>query len=286
MKLENETMDNNWKVYCHIFPNGKSYIGITHRAVEERWGKKGEKYKGQVVGAAIAKYGWDNIQHIILKEGLNRQQANYYEQQYIKTYNSHISQNGYNATWGGEGVTTIDYEAVYQTWLEHPALDYVANCFNCNKATVRIVLDSYNVPKTGRGSLIRKQKVNQYDITGKYITTYDGYKDAERLTGINESSIRKCCSGEIKSCKGYLWRIYEGNIEDLVGVNIKSTNHGNPKIPIDQYSLSGEFLRSFDSATAAAKWLDNKHAKTPILQVCRGQRKTAYNYLWKFKKES
>ena len=42
MKLE----DNNWKVYRHIFPNGKSYIGITHRAVEERWGKNGEKYNG------------------------------------------------------------------------------------------------------------------------------------------------------------------------------------------------------------------------------------------------
>lgn len=23
MKLENEIMDNNWKVYRHIFPNGK-----------------------------------------------------------------------------------------------------------------------------------------------------------------------------------------------------------------------------------------------------------------------
>ena len=46
MKLENEIMDNNWKVYRHIFPNGKSYIGITHRTVEERWGKNGEKYNG------------------------------------------------------------------------------------------------------------------------------------------------------------------------------------------------------------------------------------------------
>ena len=286
MKLENEIMDNNWKVYRHIFPNGKSYIGITHRTVEERWGKNGEKYNSQIVGKAIAKYGWENIQHIILKENLSQQQASYYEQQYIKTYKSHISQNGYNATWGGEGTITINYEAAYNAWLEYPSLDYVANLFHCNKDTIRKVLDSYGVSKIGRGSIIRKQKVNQYDIKGKYIATYDSYKDAERITGIYESGIRRCCHGKIKSCKGYLWRDYEGDISDLVDINIKGTNRGSPAFPIDQYDLNNNYIQSFPSVTAAAQWLNNKSAKTPILLVCRGERKTAYNYIWKFKKES
>jgi hypothetical protein len=37
---------NNWKVYCHTFPNGKKYVGITKRSPEERWHKDGSGYKG------------------------------------------------------------------------------------------------------------------------------------------------------------------------------------------------------------------------------------------------
>lgn len=279
-------MDSNWKVYRHIFPNGKSYIGITHRAVEDRWGKNGERYNGQIVGKAIDKYGWENIQHIILKENLNQQQASYYEQQYIKVYKSHISQNGYNVTWGGEGGTTLNYEAVYNAWLKHSSLDYVANLFHCNKDTVRKILDNYNVPKNSRAAKANGQKINQYDLSGKYLNTYDSYKEAARITGFYESGIRKCAQGKINSCKGFIWRDYNGDNSDLVDINIKGTNRGSPAFPINQYDLNNNYIQSFPSAAAAAQWLNKKSAKTPILLVCKGERKTAYNYIWKFKKES
>ena len=129
---------DNWKVYCHIFPNGKKYVGITHRTVEERWGKQGEGYKGQVVYDAIQKYGWDNIEHKILKENLNQEQACYYERAYIKAWGSHTSMNGYNCTWGGEGTSPYNEEAIYKMWLKNPSLDYVANVFNCNKDTRQV----------------------------------------------------------------------------------------------------------------------------------------------------
>ena len=28
---------NNYTVYCHIFPNGKRYVGITKQKPEYRW---------------------------------------------------------------------------------------------------------------------------------------------------------------------------------------------------------------------------------------------------------
>ena len=52
-----------YTVYQHIFPNGKRYIGVTRNSVEKRWGYKGYNYKTQMVGRAIEKYGWDNIEH-------------------------------------------------------------------------------------------------------------------------------------------------------------------------------------------------------------------------------
>ena len=36
----------NWKLYCHTFPNGKKYIGITKQDPARRWGKDGNGYKG------------------------------------------------------------------------------------------------------------------------------------------------------------------------------------------------------------------------------------------------
>lgn len=56
---------------------------------------------------------------------------------------------------------------------------------------------------------------------------------------------------------------------------------------INQYDLNGKFLKSFPSARAAAIEL-NKITSTSngsashISDVCRGKRKTAYGFIWKF----
>lgn len=67
-------MDNRrYVVYRHIFPNGKSYIGITCvKPYYYRW-RAGSSYKSQPkMYNAISKYGWDNIQHEILFDDLSQ----------------------------------------------------------------------------------------------------------------------------------------------------------------------------------------------------------------------
>jgi hypothetical protein len=73
---------------------------------------------------------------------------------------SHITAHGYNCTWGGEGANIFNDEAIYNCWLRYSSLDYVANLFECNKDTVRKVLDRQGVPKVGRGSKVLMHKVN------------------------------------------------------------------------------------------------------------------------------
>lgn len=56
---------------------------------------------------------------------------------------------------------------------------------------------------------------------------------------------------------------------------------------INQYSLKGEFIQSFPSIKAAADALGkttttSKGATSHIADVCKGKRKTAYGYIWKF----
>ena len=96
-------MSGDYLVYAHIFPNGKRYIGITRNA-EKRW-RNGEGYKTQgKVYNAINRYGWDNIQHEILIDGLEKEQAEKIEQVLIQAYDS--IENGYNTSIGGENINS------------------------------------------------------------------------------------------------------------------------------------------------------------------------------------
>lgn len=56
------------------------------------------------------------------------------------------------------------------------------------------------------------------------------------------------------------------------------------RIPVMQYDLDGNFIREYESATAATKVLGIKqgNART-ILQTCRGEYKRMFGYIWKFK---
>jgi hypothetical protein len=91
-------------VYCHTFPNGKKYIGITKTDTDKRW-RNGDGYKSQPkMARAIAKYGWDNVAHEVLAVGLDHDKANEMEQYYIAKYDT--LNNGYNATIGGDNIVS------------------------------------------------------------------------------------------------------------------------------------------------------------------------------------
>ena len=72
-----------YTVYQFIFPNGKQYIGQTSKPPAERW-KEGTGYKTQIVGKAIDKYGWENIQKNILATMLTSEQADNLEKYCIE----------------------------------------------------------------------------------------------------------------------------------------------------------------------------------------------------------
>ena len=71
---------------------------------------------------------------------------------------------------------------------------------------------------------------------------------------------------------------------------VKSSSEVNQKQlgkVINQYDKNGVFLQSFPSAKAAANSLNritstSNGASSHITDVCRGKRKTAYGYIWKF----
>lgn len=108
-------MENNYSVYVHCFPNGKTYVGLTKQKCKARWGYNGCGYKGQLVYDAICEYGWNNIEHIIVKEGISDKEAQDLEKQLIEKYDS--INNGYNISLGGglggSAIQWYEYNGIY-----------------------------------------------------------------------------------------------------------------------------------------------------------------------------
>ena len=85
----------------HICPNGKKYVGITIQEPNQRWRDGKGYYKNKHFYNAILKYGWDNIQHIILFSDLTEDEANEIEEKLIDEMDLTNPKNGYNLHTGG-----------------------------------------------------------------------------------------------------------------------------------------------------------------------------------------
>lgn len=94
---------SDFKLYVHIVPNNKLYIGITSYTLAHRFGNEGSGYMKNVrFYKAIQKYGWDNIQHILLLEHLDKATAEECEKYLILKYKTTNAEFGYNISAGGE----------------------------------------------------------------------------------------------------------------------------------------------------------------------------------------
>lgn len=51
-----------------------------------------------------------------------------------------------------------------------------------------------------------KKKVHQYDLSGKYIKTFDSIADAQRAMNPRGLSVYKAVNGMLKSAYGFQWR--------------------------------------------------------------------------------
>ena len=53
------------------------------------------------------------------------------------------------------------------------------------------------------------KSILQFSKYGEFIAEYPSFMEAERKTGISNSSICQCCKGKRKSAGGYIWKYKE-----------------------------------------------------------------------------
>lgn len=101
--------DTSGVIYMITFPNGKRYVGLTSTSFEERKAShiSHRRTSNLPVHNAIEQFLGSEVWEIIAK-GDSWEDLTQLESYYIYKYETHISLNGYNLTYGGDG--TVGYE--------------------------------------------------------------------------------------------------------------------------------------------------------------------------------
>ena len=99
---------------------GKVYIGKTVNNIEHRFEQHKENCKRETnlmyLYASMRKYGVDNFE-IEFVDSVDSNDWKYWENYYIKKFNSHYSMGGYNLTWGGD-YNPMDDPECYKHFLD------------------------------------------------------------------------------------------------------------------------------------------------------------------------
>lgn len=191
--------DRLYKVYMHIFPNGKRYIGLTCTTTWSRW-SGGHGYKVQpLMWKAIQKYGWKNIEHIIVKDNLSKEEAELLEIELIKEYKTTDRSYGYNISNGGFSNGKHSDETKRKMSISRSGAgnsQYGKPLTEEHKEKIRATRKELGYEP------VNKKKILCIE-TG---IIYESTAEATRQTGISNSLIRGVCYGKKKSAGGFHWQ--------------------------------------------------------------------------------
>ena len=269
--------NENYSVYAHVNSiNGKVYIGITSMTPEQRWAN-GNGYRScRHFYKAINKYGWDSFNHIVIIDGLTLEVANLVEIELIKKYSANNPTYGYNITEGGtngkhskeskelirklrkgQKLSAETKEKIRNANLGEKAYWYGKNRSDETKQKISKARKGTSMPDDVKNRISKTLKGEGCYWYGKHLS--DDHKQKLR-----DKNIGKTIPQEVR---------------DKISNSCMNKNG----IEISQYSLEGEFIKTYLSASEASRQVDGDTSS--ILKCCKKQRRYAYNSQWRFTSE-
>lgn len=114
--------------------------------------------------------------------------------------------------YGGRDIKClITVDELKQLWfrdkaylMNRPTIDKKDNNGNYTFKNCRYIENVENCSKN------KRKPVNQYDLSGKFIKTWNSAAEIERELGYNNSGISKVCLGQQKTTNGFIWRFKNG----------------------------------------------------------------------------
>lgn len=219
--------NDNYCIYMHINKiDGKVYIGQTCQKPEDRW-KNGFGYKkGTHFRNAINLYGWENFEHIVWANNLTLEEANRVERLLISLWDARNPEKGYNICFGGDnhnisdetkrkiGATKVGNQNMLGKHHSEETKKKISDshkgekCYNYGKHLSNEHKRAISQSLNGRKNTWQSKKVVQLTKDDEVIHVFDSGCDAEKQTGICNTSIFRAirtgiCAG------GYRWKYYE-----------------------------------------------------------------------------
>lgn len=236
-------MKKDYIIYRHKnLITGQSYVGQTCQNINNRW-KSGNGYKKQEkFWKAIEEYGWDNFEHIILEENLSENEVDKKEQYWITFYD--CVKNGYNSNSGG-----------------HHYIPSEETKEKVRQANLGEKNPNYGKPRSEE----TKEKIRQSNLGQK--------RSPEAIEHNRQARLGKKLSEEHKNniSKGLKGHIIPEDVKE----KIKKSQ------PSKKSVICIETGQIFETVSDAAKWA-NLSGSAHICAVCKGTRKTAGGYHWKY----
>lgn len=262
-------MADSFCVYLHVNKiNGKKYCGITSQKPENRWRNSGKGYSDNPhFSSAISKYGWDAFEHIILYDGITREEACMIEREYISAHQLTSPEFGYNATLGGDGTLGYKHTEETKNKMSRSRIGHMVT--DETKEKISHANSGENNGMFGRTpwnlgipcAESTKEKVSK-SRTGK--TAEENHPMFGKLH--TEESKRKMSESH-KGCKAWNKGLHTG----IIPQNVK---------PVGQYDDSGALIKKFSSIAEAAREVGC--CKQNITRCCRGKVGHAGGFVWKY----
>lgn len=282
-----EVEEKKYTVYMHTNKiNNKSYIGITSKPVEERWGKNGVKYKNnRHFWNAIHTYGWDNFDHDILFSNLTKEKACKIEKALIAAFMTQDPKMGYNIASGGEVNEGfhLSEEAKKKLSESHKGMfGGQNNPMYGISPKERMDEEAYNNWKKNIQERMLseevKEKLRQANIGKKYSDEINAKKGRK---GESHPNYGKVMSDEVKEKirQANTGRKYSDEINKQKGC--KGVLNPSAR-SVCQFMKDGVLIRQWPYAKLASEALGIDLSS--IIACCRGTkgRKSAGGYLWKY----
>lgn len=257
-------MKREYCVYMHRFPNGKVYIGITNQDPEKRW-NGGRGYKANHgLFTEILKYGWINIEHIVIASGLTEEQASEEERRLVEEYKSSDIKYGYNLQTGGVEGFTHNEEA-------RQKISNASKRMWADPAKRQKLLDIQKQVQAKPDIVKRKSDwaKNRYHNDDEYREKFL----ASIRARMSDPEVKKQYSEQSKkmwATPGFKERWHE-----------KMSGADSPYAkPVNQYTKDGTFIKRFPSCKIAAE--ETGTSRSGVTACAKGDQETSGGYVWRY----
>lgn len=203
--------------------NGKQYVGKTSFSIEKRWNEHVHDYtrrrnEKRPLYNAMNKYGIENFAIEQLEE-CAREVSEEREQYWIKQLGTFS--NGYNATYGGEGKSYLNYKKILALYDNtNYTLKEIAKTCNCHPDSVKNIVSQYRDQVDWNMRRSYRHQTNGLGITGKSVRCIETQQEFPSATrgakwlveqgcitseSYGRGAIPRVCRGEGKMVGGYHW---------------------------------------------------------------------------------